>query len=253
MKLILVGYGRMGKEIEQIALKKGDEIIAKVDPLAGVGDCTQLSLELAKQADAIIEFALPSGMDQNVAIYAESKTPVVVGTTGWLNKKEQYQKQILEAGGTFLYGSNYSVGAHLLFRLAAYASQMVSNIEEYDLMINEFHHKYKKDSPSGTALTLAQQVLDHCPRKSKLLTEQLPSRAILPEELQVVAVRGGSIPGIHSLILDSDADTIEITHNARNRSGFALGSVLAAHWLVQQKSGFYSVDSFMDSLIGGLK
>lgn len=253
MKLILVGYGRMGKEIEQIALKKGDQILARVDSQPNLGDCNELTLDLAKQANAIIEFALPSGMDKNIDIYAHSKVPVVVGTTGWQEKKESYQKKIIEQGGTFLYGSNFSVGAHLLFRLAAHASQMVSGIEEYDLMINEFHHKFKKDSPSGTALTLAQQVLANCPRKSKLLTEQLPSRAILPEELQISAVRGGSIPGIHSLILDSDADTIEITHNARNRSGFALGSVLAAHWLVQQKSGFYSVDSFMDSLIGGLK
>lgn len=250
MKIVLVGYGRMGKEIHTIATQKGHEIICRVDPIAGVGDTTKLTLDIAKSADAIIEFALPQNMDYNIDIYAQSKTPVVIGTTGWQEKQNQYQEKIISAGATLLYGSNYSIGAHLLFRLCGYAAKMVNSISDYDLMISEIHHKFKKDSPSGTALTLANYVMKNCKRKTHLVTQQLTDRAIKENELHLLALRGGSIAGTHTLILDSDVDTIEITHQARSRSGFALGAVLASSWLVNKPSGFYKIEDFMNEFIG---
>ncbi len=248
MKILLVGYGRMGKEIEKIALDRGHTVPTKIDAIAGVGTHQTLTAQLLNEVDVVIEFALPDNMDENIKLYAQTKVPVVIGTTGWNSKLEQYKNAIINAGGRAVYGSNYSVGAHILFNLAAYATKMVDKISEYDLMITEYHHKNKKDSPSGTAITLAQQVLDNTDRKKCIQPEKL-DRAILPEELHVVAVRGGSIPGIHTLTLDSDADTIEVTHNARSRGGFALGSVLAAEWITQQESGFYPVETFMKNLL----
>lgn len=253
MKIVLVGYGKMGREIDQIARQKEHQVICKIDPIDKEADSPTLTLEIAKSADAIIEFALPQNMDHNIDIYAASKTPVVIGTTGWQSKLAQYKEKILQAGGSLIYGSNYSVGAHILFRLCAYATKMSSHISDYDLMISEIHHKFKKDSPSGTALSLANYVMQNSSVKTSLLTEQLPTRAISENELQVAALRGGYVPGTHTLYLDSQADTIEITHRARSRSGFALGAVLASQWLIQKPSGFYQVEDFINELIGEIK
>lgn len=247
MNITLVGYGRMGKEIEKIALNRGHNVVYRIDSMEGVGDCQSLDMSILEESDSVIEFALPIDMDKNIEFYAKSKVPVVMGTTGWAEKLESYKKEILTAGGTFVYGSNFSVGAHILFKLVESASSMIDNLADYDIMVNEFHHKNKKDSPSGTALTIAEKILENCSRKTVIQTEQL-NRAIEPQELHVAAMRGGAIPGIHSVIIDSDADTVEISHTARSRAGFALGSVLAAEWLVQQKAGFYCVEDFIDSL-----
>lgn len=247
MKIILVGYGRMGKEIERVATNRGHEVICRVDAIEGIGDTTELDSATASKADVVIEFALPEMMDKNVKKYAEYKLPAVIGTTGWSDKLDEYRELIKENNSSFLYGSNFSIGAHIMFRLVEEAAKLINPVEDYDVMINEFHHKNKKDSPSGTALTIAEKVIDNCSRKNRLLTQQI-NRAIEPDELHITAVRGGSIPGTHSVIMDSEADTIEITHTARSRGGFVLGAVMAAEWLIEQKTGFYSVEDFIESL-----
>ena len=247
MNIVLVGYGRMGKEIEKVAISRGHKVVATIDAVAGVGDYQELSSNLVKDADAIIEFALPTNMDKNISVYSKSKIPVIIGTTGWDDKREKYKKIIKANSGKLMYGSNYSIGAHIMFKLVENAASLFDKVKEYDIMVNEFHHKFKKDSPSGTALTIANKIIENCERKTVVQPNQL-NREIKPEELHVAAMRGGSIPGIHSVIADSDFDTIEISHSARSRGGFALGSVMAAEWLVNQKAGFYKVEDFIANL-----
>lgn len=242
MNILIVGYGRMGREIEKILLERGHSIAGRVDP-SGSGDFTELSAAALAGADAVIEFALPASIRENAELYAEAGVPAVVGTTGWDSRREEIRECVENKNGTYLWGSNFSIGAHMLFILTEKAAALVNSAPHYDIMVNEYHHKLKKDSPSGTALTIAEKIIDISDQKKSIVTETL-KRAITPEELHVGSVRGGSIPGTHSVTLDSEADTIEITHTARNRSGFALGAVLAAEWL-QSKKGFFRVEDFI--------
>ena len=238
----------MGREIEKILLSRGHTIAGRIDP-SGNGDHTELSPELTAGADAVIEFALPASIKQNARIYAAAGVPAVVGTTGWDDQRDEVRDIIEKDGGTFLWGSNFSIGAHMLFILTEKAAALMNAAGSYDIMVNEYHHKLKKDSPSGTALTIAEKILNNSDAKTEIVTDRL-DRAIKPNELHVGSVRGGSIPGIHSVVLDSDADTIEIKHTARSRGGFAYGAVLAAEWLKDRK-GFFRVEDFISETLGG--
>lgn len=247
MNIVLVGYGRMGKAIEEAALGRNHTIIGKVDPMTKGDDIQpQLTLDLLKKADAVIEFALPQGIKANTELYIQSGVPTIIGTTGWESLREEISELTKKNNGSILWGNNFSIGAHLLFKLTAEASRLIEGLSDYDIMVHEFHHKMKKDSPSGTALTIAENILKNNKRKTKLLT-QSPNRAIEPEELQVIGIRGGFIPGVHTVTIDGPHDTIELTHTARNRSGFAIGSVLAAEWLINKK-GFFPVEDFINDL-----
>lgn len=246
MNIMITGYGRMGKEIETILIQRGHTISSKIDR-GGNGDYNQVTPELLKNVDAVIEFALSEGMEENIALYAEAKVPAVIGTTGWDNKRNQVRDIISKNSSSLLYGSNFSIGAHIFFGLVSKAAKMINNTPGYDIMMLEYHHNMKKDSPSGTALTTAEKILKNNNKKDTIWTDKL-NRAIKENELHVASVRGGYIPGIHTVTLDSYADSIEITHNARNRSGFALGAVMAAEWL-KDKKGFYSVEDFIEELL----
>lgn len=247
MNIVLVGYGRMGKAVEEAAVQRGHTVTAKVDPLTdGPLTFRELTPEILKQSDAVIEFALPQGIETNTRLYAEYAIPAVIGTTGWENKRDSVASLVKEKNGSVLWGNNFSVGAHLLFRLTAEAAQLIENLTDYDIMVHEIHHKMKKDSPSGTALTLAEKILQNNRRKSVIQTGTL-DRMILPEELHVVGIRGGSVPGVHTVTVDGPHDTIELTHTARNRCGFAVGSVMAAEWLINKK-GFFRVEDFINDL-----
>lgn len=246
MKVCIVGYGNMGKEIEKVLLQRGHEITARIDSQPGLGDEESLTEEVLAQSEGIIEFALSTGVRENAQKYVKSGIPAVVGTTGWYDKKEEIREMVLNGKGSYLWGSNFSIGAHLLFALAAYAARLVAPFPDYDMFAYEVHHSKKKDSPSGTAITLANRVLENSSIKKRIVTEKL-DRRIEPEELHVASVRGGSVPGIHSLSLDSPADTVEIKHSARNRGGFALGAVMALEWL-RGKRGFFQVEEFIEDL-----
>jgi len=175
--------------------------------------------------------------------------PAVVGTTGWFDHIEAIRPIVENSSAGLVYGSNFSIGAHVFISAARYAASLVASIEEYDLQIHEVHHRKKKDSPSGTALTLARAVLDAVPRKTTIETNRF-DREPLDEELHVSSGRIGSVPGTHTLTLDSEADTIEIRHQARHRGGFALGAVLAAEW-IRLHPGLHTVEEFVKDLIGG--
>lgn len=252
MNVLIVGYGRMGHEVESVLQARGHRVSARVDRTPGVGDSTEVSSEILRASQAVIEFSLPEAVLDHVRAYAAAGLPAVIGTTGWNDRKAEAKTIVEGYQAALVHGTNFSIGAHMFFQLAEKAAAMIADLPEYDVMVTEWHHRLKKDSPSGTALTTADRILRNLPRKTTVNTGRI-DREIREEELHVASVRGGSIPGIHEVRLDSTADTLEIRHTARNRSGFALGAVLAAEWLVvRPQAGFVDVEEFARQFFAGL-
>jgi 4-hydroxy-tetrahydrodipicolinate reductase len=259
MRIAIVGYGRMGQLVEEVLPSRGHEAGLIVDPNLPATEApnapgeqrikraSQLSGDLLAGIDAAIEFSLADAVVSNVEAYARAGVSAVIGTTGWLSELQEVQQIAEQASIAILYGSNFSIGANLFFRIAEQAAALMAPFDEYDLMIHEMHHSGKQDSPSGTAVTLAEKVIAKVPGKTRIETGRL-DRAPSPEELHVSSTRGGSVPGTHSLYLDSPADTIEIRHTARSRRGFALGAVRAAEWIAGH-SGVFTVESFIDQML----
>jgi 4-hydroxy-tetrahydrodipicolinate reductase len=248
MKIVIVGYGRMGREIEEALRSRGHDAVHRVDP-SGSGDVKQLDGKILKDADGIIEFALPEGLLDRVALYEASGKPAVLGTTGCDAMLPRARQIYSSSKSALLRGSNFSIGAHLFFRLTAAAARLVDRAEEYDVAITEYHHNRKADYPSGTALTAAKGVLDAMTRKTRIVST-LPDGPIPAEALQVASVRVGSVPGTHEMRMDSPADYLTIKHEARGRGGFALGAVRGLEWLTD-RSGWYEADAFIDDLLKG--
>jgi len=256
MKVVLVGYGRMGVELEAVLIDRGHEIIRRVDAL-GNGDISVLDGAALDGADGIIEFALAEGILERIAIYSAAGLPVVIGTTGWDASADE-AREIFAAGGVksgngktaLLRGSNFSLGAHLFFRLTAFAATLINKADEYDAALVEHHHNKKADYPSGTAITAAEGVLASLDRKTHILKD-LPDGPIPREALQVASVRVGAVPGIHEMRMDSPADFLTIRHEARGRGGFALGAVRGLEWL-GNKQGWHEAEEFIDDLLKGV-
>jgi len=253
MNILLVGYGRMGHEVENVLLARGHRVTARIDKTPGVGDAVEITSEVLRSSQAVIEFSLPEAVMDHVRTYAGAGLPAIVGTTGWDEHKPEAKTIVEGYQSSLIHGTNFSLGAHMFFQLVEKAAAMIADLPEYDIMVTEWHHKLKKDSPSGTALTTADRILRNLPRKTETNTGRI-DRAIRDEELHVASVRGGSIPGIHQILVDSAADTIEVRHTARNRSGFALGAVLAAEWLAAHpQAGFMDVEEFARLYFAGLE
>ena len=248
MRAVIVGYGSMGREVERVLAERGHTVAARVDAAPGRGDAPVLTSEVAAGADVAIEFSTADAVIGNARLYASFGLNAVVGTTGWQAKLDELKAIVAASSIGYLHGSNFSIGAHLFFSLVAHASRMLNPLPEYDILSWEVHHKRKKDSPSGTALSMAKVVTSNSTRKTKVVTGRL-DRAIAPDELHVASVRGGEVPGIHTVLLDSLYDTVEITHSARSRGGFALGAVRAAEWLAGRK-GLFEVTDFIGDLLG---
>ncbi|WP_028974092.1 4-hydroxy-tetrahydrodipicolinate reductase [Spirochaeta cellobiosiphila] len=244
MNVVIVGYGQMGHEIEKILIDRGHKIISRIDLHKESADYSELCPEAIEGSDLAIDFSLPTKVMANIKFYGEHRLPVVMGTTGWLDHLEEVKELIESSGSSYIYGSNFSIGAHLFFKMVEKTAALINPVPEYDVMVTEYHHKFKKDSPSGTALTTAQKIIDNVDRKTIIQPEKL-DRQIEPQELHVASIRGGNIPGTHKVTVDSLFDTIEVTHTARSRGGFALGAVLAGEWLINKK-GFYSVEDFIE-------
>lgn len=247
MNVMITGYGQMGQQIESFLIERGHTVTYRVDPAAGRGDIDAITPGACSESDMVIDFSYPGGIMSNIQTYIDNKLPAVIGTTGWQNNLAAVEEGVNKSGAPFLYGSNFSIGAHMFFKIIASASALMDKTDEYDAMMIEYHHKLKKDSPSGTALTAAKQVVENFKRKTSIVTERL-DRQIEPHELHLSSVRGGNVPGTHSLHFDSLADTITITHQARSRKGFALGAVQAAEWLSERSSGFYNVEDFINDV-----
>lgn len=218
MKIALLGYGRMGQEIEKIATSRGHEIVIRKD----AGD----SIDITK-ADVAIDFSIPTSAFENISNCLENNVPVISGTTGWLEKYTEAVNLCKEKKGAFIYASNFSVGVNIFFELNKQLAKMMSNLEDYNISMEEIHHTKKLDAPSGTAITLAEGIIENTSKENwKLGTE------ISEINIPIEAKRIPDVPGTHTVWYSSEVDKIEIKHTAHNRKGFALGAVIAAEWII---------------------
>ncbi len=227
MKIALIGYGRMGKEIEKIAVFRGHEIGLKID----ITNPEDLNVENLQKCDVAIEFTIPASAINNYSVCFDAGIPVVSGTTGWLDNKEQVYKKCADTNGTFFYGSNFSVGVNLFFELNKKLAELMAPRSEYNVEMTEVHHTQKLDAPSGTAISLADDILEQLPTKDVWVNDQTPAS----NELNIKSERVGQVPGIHTIKYESEIDFIEITHSAKSREGFAFGAVLAAEYCQNNK------------------
>ena len=238
MNIALIGYGKMGKEIEQIAISRGHKIALIVD----AHNATTFTIDELKKADVAIEFSTPDSALGNIYKCFEAGVPIVVGTTGWLDKLEDVKKKCIEKKQTLFYTSNYSIGVNLFFRLNQQLAKLMNNHKEYNVHMEEIHHVHKLDSPSGTAISLANQVIQQIDEKKKWVNATTNDR----NELGIVSKRLDEVPGTHTVTYASAIDEISITHIAHNRKGFALGAVVAAEW-VKGKKGIFGMEELMAS------
>jgi 4-hydroxy-tetrahydrodipicolinate reductase len=242
MNIILSGYGKMGRLIEQQAAERGAKIAAVIDPLIGktesnLGTAVFNSIESfenqrggGQDSFVAIDFTRPDAAERNIIGFAERKIPLVIGTTGWYGKLDEITALIKRTGSSLLWSSNFSIGVHLFYRIAAYCAALIEPHAEYDVAGFEAHHNQKADSPSGTAQRIAEQALKNMKRKTAVIWDKL-DRPPKPEEIHFASLRAGSIPGVHALIFDGPADSIEIKHTARSREGLVSGAIYAAEWL----------------------
>ena len=232
MKIALLGYGRMGQAIEKIAESRGHQVVLRITEHDQPG-----SYDLT-QADIAIDFSIPNAAVDNISNCFNVGIPVVSGTTGWLSDYDKIVALCGQKQGGFIYASNFSLGVNLFFELNQQLAKLMKPIEGYDIAMEEIHHKKKLDAPSGTAITLAECVLEHSNSKDKWELDRASDSLGIP----IVAKRIKNVPGTHSVTYTSDIDTIEITHTAHNRQGFALGAVVASEWLVGKKGVFSMKD-----------
>ena len=236
MKIALIGYGKMGKTIEKIALERGHEIVSVID----VSNPEDFNSAAFKSADVAIEFTVPSTALSNYMKCFEANVPVVSGTTGWLDRMDEVKEKCEKEGKTFFYASNYSIGVNIFFAVNSYLARIMNNFPSYNVRMTETHHIHKLDAPSGTAITLAEGILKQVDRKERwvLETEEKPA------DLAIHAIREGEVPGIHEIIYDSEVDYISIKHDAKSRAGFALGAVVAAEFTAGKKGFLGMKDLF---------
>lgn len=238
MQIALLGYGRMGKMIERIAVERGHDIVLVVDE-SNRGNCTN---EQLKKADVAIEFTIPGVAVNNYKWCFDNGIPVVSGTTGWLDEWSEVTDYCREKNGGFFYASNFSVGVNLFFHLNKYLAKMMDQFDGYKVFIEETHHIHKLDAPSGTAITIAEGILEnHSGYSSWQLNE---GEKVAQDVLPVTAKRIGEVPGIHAVTYKSDVDEIEIRHSAFSREGFAQGAVLAAEFM-KGRRGLYGMDDLL--------
>jgi 4-hydroxy-tetrahydrodipicolinate reductase len=236
MKIALIGYGKMGRTIEEIAVSRGHSILLKVSS----ANLQDLSVDRLKEADAAIEFTGPESAYDNIIRGLEAGIPVVCGSTGWLGKLEAVREYCRKSNGAFLYASNFSVGVNIFFELNKRLAALMAPHPDYQPRITEIHHTEKKDAPSGTAITLAEQLLEKIHRKKGWVNHISDNL----DELEILSERMDPAPGTHIVAYDSAIDTITITHEAHNRKGFATGAVLAAEFLAGKK-GIYRMSDVL--------
>ncbi len=236
MKIALCGYGKMGKSIEKQAVARGHEIAL----IMGRDEYKSPEILLNKNIQVVIEFTHPESVMQNLDTLIGEAVPVVCGTTGWANEKETVRRWVESRNAGFVYASNFSVGVNILFKLNRLLAQLMNPHKQYDCFIEEQHHQFKADAPSGTALSLGEAIISELNRKNRLASEELRSRPPFPDELSIGYTRAGNIAGKHTITYTSETDTLTLQHLAHNREGFALGAVIAAEWIVENRKGFFN-------------
>lgn len=236
MKIALIGYGKMGKTIERIARERGHEIVAIID----VDNTGDFESEGFKSADVAIEFTVPQVALDNYRRAFASGVAVVSGTTGWTEKLPQLKKEIEEGSNTLFWSSNFSLGVNIFMAVNKYLATIMNQFPTYNVEMTEVHHTQKLDAPSGTAITLAEGILEKLDRKTVWVKETEAK----PEEMAIKSIREGQVPGIHTIRYESEVDSIEITHDAKSREGFALGAVVAAEFTAGKK-GFLGMEDML--------
>lgn len=236
MRIALLGYGKMGRTIESIALERGHEIVFKVDK-DNLDDLEKINRE---NTDVVIEFSSPVAALENLKFGMQRGWKMVCGTTGWLEHRNEIEDLCIRNNSAFFYSSNYSIGVNLFFKLNKFLAGLIAPYPQYSVFTSEIHHTEKLDSPSGTAITLAEGIIEHNPQKTEWVNNQIPNANQIP----IWSSREGKVPGTHTIKYISDVDEIEISHKAFSRAGFALGAVIAAEWL-KDKNGVFGMDDLL--------
>jgi 4-hydroxy-tetrahydrodipicolinate reductase len=237
MQIALIGYGKMGKAIEEVALHRGHEIVIKIDQ----PNIHEFTKENMARADVAIEFTSPHTAYNNVKSCIEFGVPVICGSTGWTERLDELKKMAADKNGAFIYSSNFSVGVNIFFEVNKRLAALMAPHKEYEVILEETHHTQKKDAPSGTAITLAEQILEQVKRKKQWVNEISDNT----QDLEIISQRIDPAPGTHSIKYSSAIDDIEIIHTAHNRKGFATGAVLAAEFL-KDKKGFFTMKDVLN-------
>ncbi|MEN9393821.1 MAG: hypothetical protein RL362_42 [Bacteroidota bacterium] len=235
MRVAIIGYGKMGKAIEPILVSRGHQVVVKINSQ------NPLNVEMLDGIDVAIEISRPDLALSHIQMCLDAKVPVVVGTTGWYDQFENIKERVNKENLSLLYATNFSIGVHLVFALNEQLAKWMKNFPQYEPSIEEIHHTAKLDAPSGTGITMAEGILKHISRKKSWVNRSSQQ----PEELALTSIREENVPGTHSISYVSDVDTIELKHTAHNRSGFALGAVEAAEWLVGHP-GIHSMQEFLN-------
>ena len=230
MKVAILGYGKMGQIIEKIALERGHNILLKIN----LNNIDELNIENLKKADVVIDFSTPESAKSNITLSIDANKPIISGTTGWLNDFKEIKDYCIKNNGTFLYASNFSLGVNLFFELNKNLAKLMKKHKQYQINLTEIHHSEKLDAPSGTAISLAEQIISESDIKNKWTINSENS----DEELKIDAQRKGNITGTHSVNYKSETDSILIKHEAHSRDGFALGAIIAAEWIINKKGVF---------------
>lgn len=244
MKIVLLGYGKMGQLIEKFALKRGHEIVLIVDE----NNRSSIQIDDLQEADIAIDFSTPHAALGNIDLCFEANLPIVVGTTGWYDQLEDVRKRCEDANQSLLYGSNFSIGVNIFFHINKLLAQAMDPYKQYDVQVEEIHHIHKLDAPSGTAITIAEGILENNSTKTRWVNDLVDDGAEIiskPEELLIESLRIEEVPGTHTVLYSSEVDQIEFKHTAHNRDGFGLGAVIAAEWL-NGKEGFFQVTEIFD-------
>lgn len=235
MKIVLLGYGKMGKEVEAIALSRGHEIIARIDASISI-----LDESILKSGDVAIEFSQPNAAPQNIAFCLKLGLPIVVGTTGWYDRLAEVKALVEENEGKVMAATNFSIGVQLFLLLNEWFASKMNTFTNYEVQVEETHHVHKKDAPSGTAISILEKILEQIDSKIGWELNTTDSRKI-----NVLAHRIDEVPGTHEISYRSEVDEIRLIHTAYNRKGFAEGAVKAAEWLITQEKGFYGMNDFL--------
>ncbi|HEY0899045.1 MAG TPA: 4-hydroxy-tetrahydrodipicolinate reductase [Sphingobacteriaceae bacterium] len=244
MKIALLGYGKMGRIIEEFALDRGHDVVLKITS----SNQDELTVENLQKADVVIDFSTPATVLSNIEKCFEADIPVVVGTTGWYGKLQELKNACESGNKCMLYGSNFSIGVNVFFHVNKILARIMNRYPQYDVLVEEIHHTEKLDAPSGTAITIAEGILEGVERKREWVNDLVGDNSEVipkPEQLLIESHRLEEVPGTHTVIYSSEVDDLEFKHKAHSRAGFALGAVLAAEWL-QGKRGFYSVKDIFD-------
>jgi len=244
MKIALIGYGKMGQIIERFAIERGHDVVLKVS----ADNLDDLTVANLRKADVAIDFSTPDAAVRNIYLCFDANVPLVVGTTGWYGQLQEIKDECLSRNNSLLYGSNFSIGVNIFFHMNEVLAKIMNNYPAYDVQVEEIHHTQKLDSPSGTAMTIAEGIIENLDRKDEWVNEldgEAPVDVLKQDQVLIASQRIENIPGTHTVVYSSEVDEIEIKHTAHSRAGFALGAIVAAEWL-ENRQGFYNISDIFD-------